>query len=70
MTKNVLNVAPLLADHFVDIEIDANAFEENEKLVTENAHRLGFYATGRYLSDQSLRYDLYEEYEQQIFTQD
>ncbi|MEO6285374.1 MAG: hypothetical protein ABIN80_09450 [Dyadobacter sp.] len=43
MTKNIINVAPLLADHFVDIEIDANTFEENEKLVTENAHRLGLY---------------------------
>jgi hypothetical protein len=43
MIKNILNVAPLLADHFIDTKIDTKAFEENGKLVKENAHRLGLY---------------------------
>jgi len=33
----------LLADHFVDIESDATTFQENNKLVADNAQRLGIY---------------------------
>jgi hypothetical protein len=43
MTRNIQEIALLLADHFVDIEIEAKAFEENNKLVEENAQRLGLY---------------------------
>ena len=43
MTSNIQDIAPLLADHFVDIEIDATTFEENKKMVEDNAQRLGLY---------------------------
>jgi len=43
MTRNIQEIAPLLADHFVDIESDATTFQENNKLVADNAHRLGLY---------------------------
>jgi len=43
MTRNIQDIAPLLADHFVDIEIDAKTFEHNSKLVADNAQRLGLY---------------------------
>jgi hypothetical protein len=43
MTRNIQNIAPLLADHFVDIESDTTTFEENNKLVADNAQRLGLY---------------------------
>ena len=43
MTRNIQDIAPLLADHFVDIESDATTFEENNKLVADNAQRLGLY---------------------------
>ena len=43
MTRNIQDIALLLADHFIDIEIDDKVFEENNKLVEENAQRLGLY---------------------------
>lgn len=43
MTRNVQDIAPLLADHFVDLESDATAFEKNNKLVADNSQRLGLY---------------------------
>ena len=43
MTRNIQDIAPLLADHFVDIESDATTFQENNKLVADNAQRLGLY---------------------------
>jgi len=43
MTRNIQNIAPLLADHFMDIECDALIFQENNKLVADNAQRLGLY---------------------------
>jgi hypothetical protein len=43
MIRNIQDIAPLLADHFVDIESDATTFEENKKLVADNAQRLGLY---------------------------
>jgi hypothetical protein len=41
MTRNIQDVVPLLADHFLEIETDATILENNQKLVVENAHRLG-----------------------------
>lgn len=43
MIRNIQNIAPLLADHFVNIESDTTTFEENNKLVAGNAQRLGLY---------------------------
>jgi len=43
MTRNIQEIAPLLADHFVNIESDSTTFEENSKLVADNAQRLGLY---------------------------
>jgi hypothetical protein len=43
MTRNIQDIAPLLADHFVDIESDATTFEKNNKLVSDNSKRLGLY---------------------------
>lgn len=43
MTRNIQDIAPLLADHFVDIESNATTFEVNNKLVADNAQRLGLY---------------------------
>lgn len=43
MTRNIQDIAPLLADHFLDIEIDTKTLEKNNKLVTDNAQRLGLY---------------------------
>lgn len=43
MTRNIQDIAPLLADHFVNIEIDSATFEKNNKLVADNAQRLGLY---------------------------
>src|SRR5690606_26146787 len=43
MTRNIQDIAPLLADHFVDFESDVKTFEENNKLVADNAQRLGLY---------------------------
>jgi len=43
MTRNIQDIAPLLADHFMDIESDETSFEENNKLVAHNAQRLGLY---------------------------
>lgn len=43
MTRNIQDIAPLLADHFVDIENDATTFEKNNELVADNAQRLGLY---------------------------
>ena len=43
MTRRIQDIAPLLADHFVDIERDATTIEENNKLVADNAQRLGLY---------------------------
>ncbi|TDG34814.1 hypothetical protein EZJ43_16705 [Pedobacter changchengzhani] len=43
MTIKIQDIAPLLADHFVDIESDAMTFDENNKLVADNAQRLGLY---------------------------
>lgn len=43
MTRNIQDIASLLADHFVDIESDSTTFEENNKLVADNAQRLGLY---------------------------
>jgi len=43
MTRNIQDIAPLLADHFVDIESDARTLEDNNKLVADNAKRLGLY---------------------------
>jgi hypothetical protein len=43
MTRNIKDIAPLLADHFVDFESNATTFEENNKLVADNAQRLGLY---------------------------
>jgi hypothetical protein len=43
MTRNIQDIAPLLADHFVDFESDVKTLEENNKLVADNAQRLGLY---------------------------
>ena len=43
MNRNIQDVAPLLADHFIDIELDSSVFENNQKLVADNAHRIGLY---------------------------
>ena len=43
MTRNIQDIAPLLAGYFMDIESDETTFEENNKLVTHNAQRLGLY---------------------------
>jgi hypothetical protein len=43
MIRNIQDIAPLLAGHFMDVESDATAFEENNKLVADNAQRLGLY---------------------------
>ena len=43
ITRNIQVVAPLLADNFVDIESDEMTFEKNEKMVADNAQRLGLY---------------------------
>ena len=43
MTRNIQNIAPLLANHFLDIEINRKTLDENHKLVTDNAQRLGLY---------------------------
>jgi hypothetical protein len=43
MSRKIQDIAPLLAHHFVDIEVDARTFEENDKLVSENAQRFGLY---------------------------
>ena len=42
-TKNIQDVASLLADHFFDIESNPTIFEENNKLVADNAERLGLF---------------------------
>jgi hypothetical protein len=49
MTKNIQNIAPLLACHFMDIESDAKAFEAHHKMLAAHANRLGLYHkyTGR-----------------------
>lgn len=43
MTINIQIIAPLLADHFVDFESDKKTLEDNNKLVADNAQRLGLY---------------------------
>lgn len=43
MTRKIQDIAPLLADHFVDIENDRTTYVENNKLVEDNAQRLGLY---------------------------
>lgn len=43
MTRNIQDIAPLLADHFLDIQSDTSTFEKNNKLVADNAQRLGLY---------------------------
>jgi hypothetical protein len=43
MTRNIQDIAPLLADHFVDIESDETTLKDNNKLVADNAQRLGLY---------------------------
>jgi hypothetical protein len=43
MRKKIQHISPLLADHFVDTEIDTMTIERNKKLVTDNADRLGQY---------------------------
>jgi hypothetical protein len=43
MTKNIKDIVPLLADHFVDFECEALTFEKNNKLVVDNAQRFGLY---------------------------
>lgn len=43
MTKNIQDIAPLLAYHFMHIENDATALDENNKLLAENSKRLGLY---------------------------
>lgn len=43
MTRNIQDIAPLLAYHFVDIESDPTTLEENNKLVSDNAQLLGLY---------------------------
>lgn len=41
MIRNIQDIAPLLADHFVDVESAETTLEDNNKLVTDNAQRLG-----------------------------
>jgi hypothetical protein len=43
MTRKIQDIAPLLAEHFLDIEIDETTFKTNNKLVTDNSLRLGLY---------------------------
>ena len=43
MTRNIQDIAPLLADHFMDAENNATTFELNKQLVTNNIQRLGLY---------------------------
>lgn len=43
MTRNIQDIAPLLAVHFVDFESNEITFEKNNKLVADNAQRLGLY---------------------------
>jgi len=43
MTRNIQDIAPLLADHFMDAENNATTFELNKQLVTNNTQRLGLY---------------------------
>lgn len=43
MRRNIQDIAPLLANHFVDVESDSSTFEKNYKLVADNAKRLGLY---------------------------
>lgn len=43
MTRKIQNIAPLIADHFVDFESNEIDLIENNKLVADNAQRLGLY---------------------------
>lgn len=43
MKRSIQDIASLLAYHFMDVEIDAKALSLNNKLVANNAHRLGLY---------------------------
>ncbi len=43
MTRNIQDIAPLLADHFVDVETNATVLKKNNKLVTANEQRLGLF---------------------------
>lgn len=43
MKRNIQAIAPLLAYHFMDIENDATTLRTNNKLVADNAQRLGLY---------------------------
>jgi hypothetical protein len=43
MTRNIKDIAPLLADIFVDFESDVTTFDKNNKLVSENSQALGLY---------------------------
>ncbi|MEJ7643431.1 MAG: hypothetical protein WKF87_02445 [Chryseolinea sp.] len=43
MATKIQDVAPLLADHFVDIEISTTTFKKNETLIHDNAQLLGLY---------------------------
>ncbi len=43
LKKNIQDIAPFLADHFVDIERDVKTFEKNNKMVADNAKRLGLF---------------------------
>lgn len=43
MTRKIQDIAPLLTDHFVDIESDITTLEKNKKMVADNAKRLGLF---------------------------
>jgi hypothetical protein len=43
MTRKIQELAPLLADNFVDYETEQATFENNEKIVNDNISRLGHF---------------------------
>jgi len=43
MARNIQDIAPLLADHFIDVEIDAAILKENNRLIADNEKRLGLF---------------------------
>ena len=44
MKRNIKDVSPLLAPHFLDIEADPSLFKINDRLVKEHSHKIGLYS--------------------------
>jgi hypothetical protein len=43
MKRKIQDIAPLLADHFLDVEIKTSTFEIYNSFLSKNAHRIGIY---------------------------